>query len=221
LNRHGFAREQEFQLVESTYTSLSFQLNSNAQTKAVYPFDFLFEVTYSLQENKLQVTFIVENTGQDDLLFSVGAHPAFAVPFEKGLKYEDFYLEFNQLENEGRWPLSEEGLIETAPIPFFHEQNKLALKKELFYKDAIVLKNLNSDTISILSHNTSHGVKVQFDGFPYMGIWAAKDADFICLEPWCGVADTIDASGNLEDKEGIQRLAAGRQFERTYTIEVF
>jgi galactose mutarotase-like enzyme len=221
LSRHGFARDNDFDLAEQTNTSLTFSLKSDDQTKQVYPFDFLFSVKYTIAEDKVLITFIVENTGDENLLFSVGAHPAFTVPLIEGTDYEDYYLEFNENEDAGRWPLSKDGLIENEVIPFLIRQNKLQLKKELFYKDAIVFKNLKSNSISILSDVTPHGLKVEFTGFPYMGIWAAKDANFVCIEPWCGIADSVNASGNLEDKEGIQTLQPKQQFERTYSIEVF
>ena len=111
----------------------------------------------------------------------MGAHPAFAVPLNENLAYEDYYLQFNQPENAQRWPLSADGLIENESVTFLDNQDKLPLKKDLFYKDAVVLKQLQSNSISILSHQSDNGVKVTFDGFPYMGIWAAKDADFVCI----------------------------------------
>jgi len=221
LGRHGFARDNTFQLVEKTNESLTFSLHSNKQTKAIYPFDFVFTVRYTLQENALQITFIVQNTGPENLLFSVGAHPAFAVPFVKGTNYEDYYLEFNKTEDAGRWPLSSEGLIESVPTSFLKNESKLRLQKELFYKDAIVFKHLRSDAISIVSDKTPRGVKVQFTGFPYMGIWAAKDADFVCIEPWLGIADSVNASGDLEDKEGINMLKPSGKFDTSYSIKVF
>ena len=221
LGRHGFARDNTFQLVEKTNESLTFSLHSNEQTKAIYPFDFVFTVRYTLQENALQITFIVQNTGPENLLFSVGAHPAFAVPFVKGTNYEDYYLEFNKTEDAGRWPLSSEGLIESVPTSFLKNESKLRLQKELFYKDAIVFKHLRSDAISIVSDKTPRGVKVQFTGFPYMGIWAAKDADFVCIEPWLGIADSVNASGDLEDKEGINMLKPSGKFDTSYSIKVF
>jgi galactose mutarotase-like enzyme len=221
LNRHGFARDHDFELAEQTNTSLTFFLKSTEQTKQVYPFTFLFSVKYKLEENKLLITFLLENTGDENLLFSVGAHPAFAVPIIEGTKYEDYYFEFSENEESGRWPLSIEGLVENESLPFLQSQNKLQLTKELFYKDAIVFKNLNSTSISVVSDKTPHGVKVEFEGFPYMGIWAAKDANFVCIEPWCGIADNVNASGNLEDKEGVQSLPPHEQFEKTYSIEVF
>lgn len=221
LSRHGFARDKNFEMVEQTATSITFQLRSNEETMRSYPFDFLFLIKYTLVDNKLLVTFRVENSGVKELLFSVGAHPAFAVPLIQETEYKDYYLQFNQRENAERWPLSAEGLIETDPFSFLQNEDKLRLKKELFYKDAIVLKNLRSNSISILSNKTSHGVKVEFNNFSYMGIWAAKDAEFVCIEPWCGIADHVNASGNLEDKEGIQTLSPQEEFVRNYTIEVF
>lgn len=221
LSRHGFARDNVFEMIEKTKSSLTFTFKSNEQTIASYPFDFVFSVIYSLHENKLQITFIVENTGSEHLLFSVGAHPAFAVPLIKGTQYEDYYLQFSQNEDIGIWPLSSEGLIETTPVPLLKNENRLPLKKTLFYKDALVFKYLQSDEISIMSDKTSHGIKVEFSDFPYLGIWAAKDADFVCIEPWYGIADSVNASGNLEDKEGINTLAPKGRFEVAYSIEVF
>ncbi len=221
LSRHGFARENNFELAEETNNSLTFSLKSNELTKTSYPFDFAFSIKYALHENKLQITFIVENTGSENLLFSVGAHPAFAVPLVKGTQYEDYYLQFSQSEDTARWPLSAEGLIETTAIPLLKNENRLPLQKELFYKDALVFKHVKSGAISVLSDKTPHGIKVSFSNFPYMGIWAAKDADFVCIEPWCGIADSVNASGNLEEKEGIHILAPEGRFEIGYEIEAF
>ena len=221
LNRHGFARDNDFDLVEETVSSLKFSLKSNEAIKKLFPFDFIFNLNYSLQENILHITFSVENTGLENMLFSVGAHPAFAVPIDKGTQYEDYYLQFSQNEQAGVWPLSEEGLTEITPTPLLNNENRLPLKKELFYKDALVFKHLKSNSISIRSDKTPHGLQVEFSGFPYLGIWAAKDADFVCVEPWCGIADSVNASGNLEEKEGINILEPKRMFEVSYSIKVF
>ena len=95
------------------------------------------------------------------------------------------------------------------------------MQKELFYKDAIVLKHLNSNSISLRTEKSPKGVKVSFEGFPNIGIWAAKDADFVCIEPWYGIADSVRSNGNLADKEGIIKLPAKQTFEAAYTIELF
>ncbi|MEX6688719.1 aldose 1-epimerase family protein [Danxiaibacter flavus] len=221
LGRHGFARDMTFVVTAQDETSVTFGIQSGEETHIRYPFDFRFFITYTLQGSMLRVAYSVHNTGNEKIYFSVGGHPAFAVPLVINTTFEDYYLQFSSVENAGKWPLSGDGLIEEKPVPFLENTDELALQKELFYEDALVFKNLQSNRISLLSNKTSHGLVLQFDGFPYMGIWSAKNADFVCIEPWCGIADSVNASGKLEEKEGINSLAAGETFAREWTAEFF
>ncbi len=218
LSRHGFARDMPFTLSTATDSELCFTLESDAATLQQYPFAFRFDILYRLQESRLTVMYRVKNTGSGDMYFSVGGHPAFSVPFVEGTAYDDYYLEFNKTENAGRWPISAEGLIETDAEPFLTDTKKLPLRKELFYRDAIVFKNLRSDTVRLRSFKHNKGIEFNFPGFPYLGIWAAKDADFICIEPWCGIADPVSSNQQLTDKEGINRLAPQSVFERSWGV---
>lgn len=220
LGRHGFARDNVFTVAEQTATSAAFVLQSTEATQQQYPFTFRFTVQYALSHPGLQVTYKVENTGSEPLLFSVGGHPAFKVPVA-GDTFEDYYLEFNKAETTGRWPLSPEGLIEKQPEPLLNNETVLQLNKPLFYGDALVLKHLNATAVSLKSKQHGHGLTFHFEGFPYLGIWSAKDADFVCIEPWCGIADNVDASGKLEDKEGIEQLQAAQTFSKTWSVDFF
>jgi galactose mutarotase-like enzyme len=221
LGRHGFAREMEFEVSEQRENSITFSLRSNEETAEKYPFQFIFLVRYTLHGNNLQIDFIVENTGADKMLFSVGGHPAFKVPLVEGTSYEDYQLVFNERETVRRWGISPDGLIEPHTTALLENENVLPLKKELFAADAIVLKDLRSKSVSITSTKTAHGLKVNFENFPFLGIWETKGGDFVCIEPWCGIADSVSASGNLEEKEGINTLMPGGKFEVSYTIELF
>lgn len=218
LPRHGFAREKKFTVSEDGTT---FNLSSNEETKKVYPFDFLLSIQYNLNANELKVTYTVENTGSEIMYFSLGAHPAFAVPIGNNGNYEDHFLEFNREENADKWPITKEGLISSSPVPFLKNQKFLPLTKTLFEKDALVLKGLKSDCISIRSNKDNNGIDFLFKGFPYFGIWAAKGADFVCLEPWCGIADNETHDQDLETKEGINKLVLGEKFSRSWSIRVF
>jgi galactose mutarotase-like enzyme len=221
LGRHGFARELVFTVTQQKEDSITFTLTESAATLEKYPFRFSFSVKYTLGENKLFVSYLVKNTDDKILLFSVGGHPAFKVPLAEGTEFDDYYLKFNQVENAGIWPLSPWGQIENYTNPLLESTDILPLTKALFYKDALVFKHLASDSIRILSGKTQHGLNVTFPGFPYMGIWSFKDADFVCIEPWCGIADIVNTTGQLEDKEGINQLHPGEVFERTWHVEVF
>lgn len=221
MSRHGFARDKDFVVTEQTQSTIKFTLLSDAETLKVFPFEFDFSILYTLENKCLSVGYMVNNLGNEKMYFSVGGHPAFKLPISNKLRYEDYYLQFNKVENAGRWPISKDGLIETASEPLLINTDKMYLKKELFYKDAIVLKNLSSDEVQLKSLKDSHGFNFKFPGFPFLGIWAAKDADFICIEPWSGIADSVNASQHIEKKEGIENLAPGQGFERTWSVSIF
>jgi galactose mutarotase-like enzyme len=221
LNRHGFAREAAFTVTEHGRDTITFTLTESPETLERYPFKFIFSVKYTLAGNQLHVSYIVKNTDEKTLLFSVGGHPAFKVPVAEGTVFEDYYLQFSQEENAGRWPLSPGGQVETYSTPLLNNTNRLALTKQLFYEDALVFKHLASKGVAIVSDKTPHGLRVMFDGFPYLGIWNFKDADFVCIEPWCGIADSVNATGELEEKEGINQLHTGQVFEQTWSVELF
>jgi galactose mutarotase-like enzyme len=221
LGRHGFAREMDFTVTAQTDDSITFSLESNEETLAKYPFTFIFSLQYTLIENSLQVQYTVENTGTEEMYFSVGAHPAFKVPLSSNTRFEDYYLQFNHTENGGRWPLTADGLIKTTPNNYFNNSNRISLTKALFYEDALVFKHLQSESISILSNTTQHGITVSYQQFPFMGIWNAKDADFVCIEPWCGIADSENTTGELSEKEGINVLAASQLFKRSWQVSTF
>lgn len=221
LPRHGFAREKEFSVTEQKDESITFMLQSNEDTLDDYPFQFLFSITYTLDRDGLTVAYNVQNKGEEDMLFSVGGHPAFKVPLVKGTAYSDYKLVFDQEEQAGRWPISQEGLILNTPQPLLQQTRELPLTKELFSKDAVVFKYLRSDAVQLASDKTPHGLEFRFEGFPFLGIWAAPGADFVCIEPWCGIADSVDASGELETKEGINRIITNETFTRSWKVRFY
>ena len=154
------------------------------------------------------------------MFFSVGGHPAFAVPFIKDCSYTDHYLAFNTPETLWRWKL-EDGLIGESSEILPTADNILPLDPALFYEDAIVLKNLQSSMITLGCNKHSHGLHFTFTDFPFFGIWAAKDAPFVCLEPWCGIADSVTHDQQLKTKEGINELASNEVWQRTWSVECF
>ncbi len=220
LSRHGFARDKTFEAKQTSDSSAIFTLQSDDETLAVYPFQFTFQVQYEIKQHTLFCSYLVKNVSKNDMYFSVGGHPAFKVPLEENLLYTDYTLQFNNDTILKRY-LLHNGLtgdeIETIPL----DEKELQLKLSLFYDDAIVLKHINSNQIKLYTDKSEHGLTFMFDSFPYFGIWAAKDAPFVCLEPWCGVADTIHHDYQLTNKEGINQLKAGETWRRTWSVELF
>lgn len=220
LPRHGFARNKTFEAKQTSSTSALFTLRNDSETLTVYPFKFILRVEYSIKETELFCTYHIENINDDVIYFSVGGHPAFNVPLNKDLVYTDYVLKFDNDDTLKKY-LLHNGLTNDDTELINLDNKSLQLKPELFYKDAIVLKHINSKQITLKTSKDAHGLKFKFHGFPFFGIWAAKDAPFVCLEPWCGIADNINKNGELINKEGINTLPAGDKWQRTWSVELF
>lgn len=206
LPRHGFARDLIFGATRVSGTSGVFTLSDSQETRRVYPFAFQLKLCYELIGFRLVCTYEVSNPDpQHPLLFSVGGHPAFATPSGGRLDYKDYYLEFPDDDTLYCYRI-EGNLVSDSVRTITLDNHRLPLSYELFYTDALVLKKLNSKQISLGNTGNDRGIHFRYENFPYFGIWAAKNADFVCLEPWCGIADTVAHNQYLEEKEGVQRL---------------
>eukprot|EP01136_Pigoraptor_vietnamica_P031110 Opistho-1_new@91257 len=151
LPRHGFARERVFSVEVQKEDSITFLLKEDEESLKVFPFPFEFRLIYTLVEKTLSVSYSVKNIGNEEMYFSVGGHPAFAVPLSEDTVYEDYYLEFNQTEDFPRWELADGGLIKKEATRFLENTNRLALTKELFYQDALVFKHQKSTEVILKS----------------------------------------------------------------------
>jgi len=220
LPRHGFARDKIFKANQISNTVAEFTLNSNDETLEMFPFEFIFKVVYKITDSELACTYDVKNTGSDFMYFSAGGHPAFKAPLSKELQYTDYFLEFNNDETLYRY-LLHKGLTGNEKELIKLDNKNLRLTQSLFYTDAIVLKHIKSNEIKLYSDKNEHGLKFIFNRFPFFGIWSAIDAPFVCLEPWCGIADSIHHDNQLTHKEGINQLPAGENWERTWSVELF
>ena len=218
LPRHGFARERVFEVEHLNEKEATFLLLSDATSRAVYPFEFELRLHYQLDGNSLRVIYHVKNKGIGTMYFSIGGHPAFKVPITKGLAYDDYYLEFGHIENANRYSL-QNGLID-KPIPFLNYAKHVQLKHELFYGDALVFKHLQSEQVTLKCDKNTASIHFNFQEFPYLGIWAAKDADFVCIEPWHGIADSTIHNKNLIEKEGIISLEADHRWQAAWQVVI-
>jgi galactose mutarotase-like enzyme len=220
LPQHGFARDMHFDLIDQIDNTLTYVLRSNSETLKVYPFKFELYIKYCLEENKVKISYEVKNTDNNTIWFSLGAHPAFNCPLEKNEKMSDYYLEFEKEETVNTKLLSD-GLLTGEESPILKNQKTIPLSKELFEGDALIFDNLRSSSVSLKSYKNNHSIKVDYAGFPWLGIWSKKGgAPFVCIEPWVGVADKQGYQGDFKDKLAIRSLAKGKKFSAEYSIEI-
>ena len=212
LPRHGFVRNFEFQILNKTENSIIFVLDSNSETLKNYPFEFQLQLEYELDGNELKMKYSVENKSQVTMPFSIGAHPAFAIENS----FSDYSLKFNQTEEFTSYELDNEQFSNSFR-KINSENGQINLNYSLFEKDALVFKHLQSNKLTLLKKNEPV-LSVQFEGFPYLGIWTKPNAPFLCIEPWCGLADNVNHNGNIFEKEGINLLQPNETFTRKINI---
>lgn len=214
LSRHGFARDMEFKLVEKTGNSAVFSLESNAETLKKYPFEFELQLIYTLESTSLNIEYIVINKGETKMPFSIGAHPAIALPEN----FENYSFKFEKQEPL-KYNLLENDLISNKTETLKTTENVVPLTYKLFENDALVFKTLESNSLTILENKKPY-VQVDFEDFPSLGIWTKDQAPFVCIEPWFGYSDTADNSGDLFKKEGVLVLEIDQSFHSQFSIKI-
>jgi galactose mutarotase-like enzyme len=219
MSQHGFARDQKFELKEKTTDSLLFSLKSNEHLLQLFPFEFELNILYKLTGKKLDVQYVVNNPGKNDLYFSIGGHPGFNCPLFADEDLEDYCLEFENSENAESL-LTDGGLINSKTKAILNNTNLLPLSEEIFDIDTIIFEKLKSSYVVLKNKKGTYKVKVQFGDFPVFAIWKKADANFLCLEPWDGHGDLAQFDGELNGKKGIHSLSSGKTYSKNFFVEI-
>lgn len=222
MPNHGIARASEFTLKCAEKSKITLALISNDKTKEMYPFDFEYNVTLSLSESTLSVTYTVINTDSRELIFALGGHPAFNVPITNDTSFEDYFVEFDKECNAIRVDFSPACFCTGNDKPYIESGTKrIDLKHSLFDDDAIFLYN-TSKKITLASKKSEHSVTLCFDKMKYVGLWHAPktDAPYICIEPWSSIPAADGVVDELLTKAQMNHLPSGYTYKNTYTIEI-
>ncbi|UQS85402.1 aldose 1-epimerase family protein [Apilactobacillus apisilvae] len=222
MGQHGFARDMDFEIIEKFSDMVVMILKSNKDTLKIYPFDFKLKIKYYLVDNNLKANMEVINEGKNEMLFSIGGHPAFNVPFinDYNNNYEDYQVEVIPNKEYQQIPF-EAPYINLHSIKKVNLSKPLKLTHNLFYQDAKVMK-VDEDRIKCVlsSDKSKRNITVIADNAEYAGLWAAKNAPFVCIEPWWGVADDKETSGQFENKIGLNKLSSKDNFKANYLIQI-
>ncbi|NDV70415.1 aldose 1-epimerase family protein [Dysgonomonas sp. 25] len=223
MSQHGFARDCRFSLEQETSSAVSYLLRYDEETLAAYPFPFELRIAYKLEENKVAVIWKVKNVGESPMYFQIGAHPAFYYPDFNPADAERGYFAFDKPAGLSYNLIKEKGCVEAGieyPLPL-EEDGLLPVTSHTFDKDALILENSQVKKVTLLDKQKRPYLAMSFDA-PLVGLWSQKgDCPFVCIEPWYGRCDRVDYTGELKDRDWINRLDAGAEFQTAYIIELF
>lgn len=218
LAKHGFARTQQFQLIEQGKAFARYSLKSNVETLRCYPWHHELQVSFELLPDRLAIHYEVRNKDESELLFNLGSHPAFRLPMENNT-LSDYSIQFDQPENLELYSVTPEGLLDPCATKYTLSNSQIELSETIFNNDALVFRNISSSHISLLHRGHGTRLSVATGGAPHIGIWAKPGAQFVCIEPWWGHADFSNASREFSEKSSIQLLPPAGVFSTSIEIK--
>jgi galactose mutarotase-like enzyme len=207
IARHGVARTARFELVASDSSSCRWRLRADDETRRHYPFDFVLDVTYAIDADRLAITAVVRNAGDRPMPASFGFHPAFRWPLPYGQARGAHEIRFEAAEPAAVRRL-DNGLLSDVEYASPVAGNRLMLRDELFVDDALVFDRLTSRRVVYGAPN-GPAIEIAFPGMPQLGVWTKPGAGFICIEPWHGFASPVGFDGELVDKPGMVVVPVG------------
>lgn len=222
LSQHGFARDMTFSLISQTETEVWFRLESNEETLKKYPFPFVLEIGYRLEQQSVRVMWRVINPASQEMFFQIGAHPAFYYPDFCPDTAERGFFSFDKKDGLSCILIAEKGCVALDKHPVSLQDGLLLLDIHTFDRDALVLEDRQISQVTLLDKQKQPHLSLEFTA-PVVGLWSppAKNAPFVCIEPWYGRCDRAHYAGEYKDKDWIQQLNGGETFEADYTITLY
>ena len=214
---HGFIRDNELSVYYKDEQKITFMFQYNEETLKIYPFKFIFYVTYELKDARLDVSYKVVNVGENKMYFMVGGHPGFKIPFNENETYDDYYIQFPFKENMKAMQLVN-GYVSNVYKPYLENEDKIQLRHDLFIPDAIILKDLKSKYVDLLSKKSDYHLRFYFAGFDIFAIWCKnkENCHYVCFEPWNIQKEFVKEY----EKMDLLTLRTHETYNVSFTIEV-
>lgn len=227
MSQHGFARDSRFSVLNAAGDSVTLVLESDAGTLKKYPFPFRIEAEYRVTDCSLEVSWRVVNTGSGEMFFQIGAHPGFNLPDHDPADYIHGYF---RLLSDGEpvrslivGKLTPDGYrADEAGLMSLDTDAMLPVTSGLFSADALVLEEHQTDCVELYDKYGNRLLSLECPCAPVWGLWSppAKNAPFVCIEPWQGRCDAAGYSGDISGRDYICSLPAGSTYSFDYRITV-
>ena len=212
---HGFAASSVFEAVKVSDTEISFKISSNEETLKAFPFNFDLYVNYTLKDKDLITDYVIKNTGDDVMYYSVGSHTGYKL--DKGLK--GYRIKFQREEDSLGVKLLPDNY--SFSVSEMIKNGVLQLDDKLFKKGCFTLTDLSSDYLILDDNDGKEIAKLDFSEFKYVTVWSVPDNKYVCIEPWsCESAHYTD-SNILDKQKDFTVLQAGDTKTHSHTFTIY
>lgn len=207
LGLHGFARSKTFVLVDSGPAHATLRLEDDAETRAVFPFAFRFDLTYRLTSDALALRFDIMNRGASAMPYACGAHPGFAWPFA-GDNAAGYRVVFDEPEEPSVPEITVAGLFSATRRPIPLDGCTLPVEPGLFAREALCFLDARSRGLAFVAPDGS-AIRMDLSDMPHVALWSRPGGRFLALEAWTGHGDPDGFTGDLFAKPSMQVLDPG------------
>lgn len=218
---HGLCRGAEFEETRISDSETVLTTVWNEKTYEKYPFRYSYSVRFKVVDGTLEVTHTARNLDDKPMYFMMGAHPAFNVcaTYENGkINTDGNYIDFLKDISPDYYTLEEKGHYITGEKPF-GTINKLSVGKDVMKKyKTVMLRNVGTDKL-VLRLTDGTDINFDFGEVTVLAFWSMEDSGaYVCIEPWHGAPDRLDAVRELKDKALVNVLEPGKNFNYTYKV---
>ncbi|MBA2586383.1 MAG: hypothetical protein H0U99_07855 [Chthoniobacterales bacterium] len=209
---HSFLRTKTWHFVTQPRESgrLTYRIEPGNYGPVEYPLKVSLDLTYQLVGETVRTTFRFTNLEPETAHVGFGLHPGFAASSFDSFRfqmpagtYRRHFSPANFLSGE-----TEDIRFDGGEMPF--DRAKLS--------GSYILEMLQvaSRVFEYSDPPSGRSVSIDTGSAPYLTLWS-DGGPFFCVEPCWGLTDHSDQRP-FEQKEGIQRIAAGQVLEASFTM---
>lgn len=225
MEQHGFCKDSDFSVVNSTNFFAQFCLKANEDTLRFYPYDFVLYLSYKLENGVLSMDYLVENHDSRVMYYCIGFHPGFSCPLENHENFDDYQLVFEK-EETTHSVVCDLNTLEfrlDTPGVFLDHTRILPLSHSLFQNNAVFFYQIRSRKVSLSHKQTGKGVCVSYPDFETIAFWSPRDknAPLICIEPWNGSSIFSHEDDEFSHRHHVQLLKPGQKKAYHMDIHIF
>lgn len=219
MKQHCFARDTEFVESNGWYVLVE-------KGRDNYPYAYELAVKYLIEGNMLICNWQVTNRGEETMYFQIGAHPAFLLPDFDANDVLHGFIRFYDKKGNTISPLVHHYLngglrcAYETPLALNNCEGLLALNDKTFENDALLVEGGQVASAALLDKYGHEVLRVSCPQADAFGLWAPNKpgCPFVCIEPWCGIADNAGFEGDISERDCIHSLEPGKNFEFCYSI---
>ncbi|MFN0107088.1 MAG: SMP-30/gluconolactonase/LRE family protein [Bryobacteraceae bacterium] len=219
---HGFAKTLPWQEVsrsaDATGARVTLELRDSELTRPSYPFGFRVTATYEIAGGNLTIDYVVNaaSANAQDMIFSIGNHIAFNVPFVKGSDPAKMTFETpstQQLLRNSRGVLNGEAKDRSFQIPealgSFDARVALPMAG---YRSQPYARMVDPAGVSL--RLTQQASSIPSGPLVRFNVFGGPSVGYLCPEPFVGVQNSFNSG------QGLLKLSPGKDWKWRLSLQV-